>query len=156
MAKKVVETKEPKPLMGETYRTILVGKIDAYKAKSGITSDSMLSRMIFGTDPSFIMDMRKGGNFTIEKGLRMERWIAHAEAMMAGEVPPGPLPPVRKEPKPKPEKKERTSKLKKEKTRTGKDALKAVRGKAVNKPVKPENVVDLKTGRTRRKKGEAA
>jgi hypothetical protein len=93
---KVVKT-EAKPLYGETYRAILVGKVDSYKAKSGTISDSGLSRMIFGNDPSFINNLRDGGNFTLEKALRLERWLQHSVDMMEGKVPPGPLPPIKKE-----------------------------------------------------------
>jgi hypothetical protein len=96
--KRIVEIKE-KPLLGDSYRRILIGKIDAYQERSGIKSDSTLSRMIFGTDPTFISILRKGGNFTLEKGTRLEKWILHSEKMLSGEIPPGPLPPIRKAPK---------------------------------------------------------
>lgn len=117
------------------YRAILLGKIDGYKQRAGGMQDSTLSRRVFGgNEGKFVTNLRDGGNFTMEKAERLERWLAHAEAMLAGAVEPGPLPPAMKQPKPKPEPK-----------------AKRKRGRpAVAKPVKA-NVVDLKSKRAQRK-----
>lgn len=83
--------------MSESLRAILLDKIDEYKKRAGVVSDQVLSRQIFGNDAMFVRGLRSGGNFTVEKASRLERWLAHAEAMLSGDIPPGDLPPVRKQ-----------------------------------------------------------
>lgn len=69
------ENESSAPLVGDSYRTFLVQLVDAYMAAKGMKADTSLSRLIFGADKDFISNLRRGDNFTLKKGLRLEKWL---------------------------------------------------------------------------------